>query len=550
MTLTRKLVLQSSVLQCLLCLAVLFGTLSTQVLAQQQAPPTDPTGVSVASVIVDGNKLFRVRGMPSYPATRRAAEIRQRIINLANDESFDTAKLIISIDEPIRTTVLAGDLELFNIFEEDAALENIKPELLAHVYRDLVAEAIVDYRADRSTVKLVNNSLVALAVTALFAILLWAFSRLIRWLVAWTERDVRRVGQDLANKAFGLFHASQFWTFVAGFLRLIRTIVYLALIYFYLNAVLGLFPWTRPVARTLIRFIINPLESLWLGFISALPNLIFLGILWIVTSYLLKFLRAIFRAIEHKRIQLEGFESEWATPTYKIVRFLVIAFAVVIAYPYIPGSDSLAFKGVSVFVGVLLSLGSSSYIANLLAGLSMTYRGTFREGDRIRVGETVGVVEEIKVMITRVRTPKNEIVIIPNSKILNTDVTNYSQLAKTRGLLLHTTVSIGYDTPWRQVEAMLIEAARNTSGVNQEPQPFVLQTSLSDFAADYQVNAYCSDVSNLPQIYSDLHANIQDVFNEYGVQIMSPAYVADPESAKVVPPEHWHTEPASPTGRM
>jgi small-conductance mechanosensitive channel len=459
--------------------------------------------------------------MPSYPATRRAATIRQRIIDLANDESFDTAQLTISNVEPIRTTVLADGRELFNIFEEDAALENISRELLAHVYRDQVVEAIEDYRADRSTVKLVNNSLVALAVTALFAALLWAFSRLIRWLVEWTERDVRRVGQDLADKAFGLFHASQFWAFIAGLLRLIRTIVYLALVYFYLNAVLGLFPWTRPVARTLIRFIINPLESLWLGFIAALPNLIFLGILWIVTSYLLKFLRVIFRAIEHERIQLDGFESEWATPTYKIVRFLVIAFAVVVAYPYIPGSDSLAFKGVSVFVGVLLSLGSSSYIANLLAGLSMTYRGTFREGDRIRVGETVGIVEEIKVMITRVRTPKNEIVIIPNSKILNTDVINYSQLAKTRGLLLHTTVSIGYDVPWRQVEAMLIEAARNTQGVNQEPQPFVLQ------------------------IYSDLHANIQDVFNEYGVQIMSPAYVADPESAKVVPPERWHAKPAS-----
>jgi len=549
MTLARKLISQSSVLKSLLCLAVLFATLSSQVLAQQQAPPPDPTGVSVAPVIIDGNKLFRVRGLPSYPATRRAATIRQRIIDLANDESFDTTQLTISNDEPIRTTVLVGDQELFNIFDEDAALENISRELLAHVYRDLVAEAIEDYRADRSTVKLLNNSLLALAATALFAALLWAFSKLIRWLVKWTERDVRRVGQDLANKAFHLFHASQFWALVAGLLRLMRTIVYLALIYFYLNVVLGLFPWTRPIARTLIRFIINPLESLWLGFIAALPNLIFLAILWIVTSYLLKFLRVIFRAIEQQRIQLEGFEPEWSIPTYKIVRFLVIAFAVVVAYPYIPGSDSLAFKGVSVFVGVLLSLGSSSFIANLLAGLSMTYRGTFREGDRIRVGETVGIVEELKVMITRVRTPKNEIVIIPNSKILNTDVINYSQLAKTRGLLLHTTVSIGYDAPWRQVEAMLIKAAQSTQGVNQEPRPFVLQTSLSDFAADYQVNAYCSDVSNLPQIYSDLHANIQDVFNEYGVQIMSPAYVADPESAKVVSPERWHTAPASPPER-
>ena len=550
MTLVKKLYLQSSFFKSLFCLAVLIVTLSSQVLAQQQVPPPDPTGVSVAPVIIDGNKLFRVRGMPSYPATRRATTIRQRIIELANDESFDTAQLVISDDDPNRTTVLSGDQELFNIFDEDAALENISRELLAHVYRDLVAEAIEDYRADRSTVKLLNNSLLALAVTALFAALLWAFSKLIRWLVKWAERDARRVGQDLANKTFHLFHASQFWALVAGLLRLTRTIVYLVLAYFYLNAVLGLFPWTRPIARTLIRFIINPLESLWLGFIAALPNLIFLAILWIVTSYLLKFLRVIFRAIEQQRIQLEGFESEWAVPTYKIVRFLVIAFAVVVAYPYIPGSDSLAFKGVSVFVGVLLSLGSSSFIANLLAGLSMTYRGTFREGDRVKVGETVGIVEELKVMITRVRTPKNEIVIIPNSKILNTDVINYSQLAKTRGLLLHTTVSIGYDAPWRQVEAMLIEAARSTKGLNQEPQPFVLQTALGDFAADYQVNAYCNDVSNLQQIYSDLHANIQDIFNEYGVQIMSPAYVADPESAKVVPPEHWHTEPASKPERL
>jgi len=313
MILVRRQKLKCRIRKYLLCLAVLFATLSSQVLAEQQAPPPDPTGVSVAPVIIDGNKLFRVRGMASYPATRRAATIRQRIIDLANDESFDTAELTISNDEPMRTTVMAGDQELFNIFDEDAALENIKRELLAHVYRDLVAEVIEVYRADRSTEKLVNSSVIALAVTALFAAALWAFSKLIRWLVKWAERDARRVGQDLANKTFHLFHASQFWALVAGLLRLMRTIVYLVLVYFYLNSVLGLFPWTRPVARTLIRFIINPLESLWLGFVAALPNLIFLGILWIVTSYLLKFLRVIFRAMEQKRIQLEGFEPEWAT---------------------------------------------------------------------------------------------------------------------------------------------------------------------------------------------------------------------------------------------
>ena len=544
MTLAKKVLIQRNIHQPLLCLTVLFGIFSASVLAEQQAPPPELTSGTVAPVIVDGNKLFRVRGISSYPATKRAAEIRQRIIALANDKSFSTAQLTVTNEETSRSIVMAGSQELFNVFDEDAALENSKREVLATIYRDIVADAITAYRADRSTERLVNNSLLAVAATVLFAILLWASSRLLKWLVEWAERNVHRVGRDLASKTFYIFHASQLWTLVAGLLRLLRTVTYLALIYFYLNAVLGLYPWTRPIARTLIRFIINPLESLWLGFVAALPNLIFLIILWLVMGFLLKLTRAIFRAIERGRIRMEGFESEWAMPTYKIVRILLIAFALVIAYPYIPGSDSLAFKGVSVFIGVLLSLGSSSYIANLLAGLSMTYRGTFREGDRIQVGDTIGVVDELKVMTTRIRTPKNEMVIIPNSKILTTDVTNYSQLAKTEGLLLHSSVGIGYDAPWRQVEAMLVEAAGRTEGIEKEPRPFVLQTSLGDFAAHYQINAYCHDVSNLPRVYSDLHANIQDVFNENGVQIMSPAYVADPEAAKIVPPDRWYAEPA------
>ena len=527
----------------LFSLWILSGLVGTSAFAQQP-PAAEPAGSSTAPVIIDGRKLFRVRGISSYPATRRASEVRQRIIDLAKDESFDPALLAVSNEDPVRSVILAGELELLNVFDEDALLENVQRELLVVVYRDVVEEAILQYRSDRSVNRLINNSLLAMAATAAFALLLWANGRLFRWLVKWSERDVRRSVQDLATKTYYLFHPRQLWAILAGLLRFLRLVAYLVLVYSYLNIVLGLYPWTRPVARMLFRFIVDPLESLWLGFIASIPDLIFLIIFWIVTTYLLKFLRAFFIAIERERIRLESFEAEWAMPTYKIVRFLVIAFAVVVAYPYIPGSGSLAFKGVTVFVGILLSLGSSSLIANLLAGLSMTYRGAFRVGDRIKVGETVGVVEELKVMITRVRTPKNEIVIIPNSNILNTDVVNYSQLAKTEGLLLHTSVGIGYDTPWRQVEGMLIEAANRTKGLNTEPQPFALQTSMGDFSVQYQINAYCNDVSDLQRIYSELHANIQDVFNEYGVQIMSPAYIADPEKPKLVPPDQWHLDPA------
>jgi small-conductance mechanosensitive channel len=309
--------------------------------------------------------------------------------------------------------------------------------------------------------------------------------------------------------------------------------------------VLSLFPWSRPAAKVLFKLVLNPLNSLWKGFLAALPDLMFLLVLWFVVRYLIKIVRAFFTGVGSGRIRLESFEADWAEPTYKIVRVVIIAFALVIAYPYIPGSDSAAFKGVSVFVGVILSLGSSSFIGNMIAGLSMTYRGAFKVGDRIKIGEVVGTVEDVKLMVTRVLTPKNERVIIPNSNILATDVVNYSQMAREVGLVLHSTVGIGYDTPWRQVEAMLVEAAARTDGLLDEPPPFVLQKSLGDFAVNYEINAYCNEANRIPALYSALHANIQDVFNENGVQIMSPAYESDPETPKVVPPEQWYAAPAT-----
>ncbi len=242
---------------------------------------------------------------------------------------------------------------------------------------------------------------------------------------------------------------------------------------------------------------------------------------------------------------MQNFDPDWAMPTHKIVRFMIIAFSIVIAYPYIPGSDSMAFKGVSVFIGVIFSLGSSSFIANVMAGLAMTYRGAFKEGDRVRIDDVFGRVEEIKLMTTRIQTIKNESVLIPNSNILNTNVTNYSVMAKKPGLLLHSTVGIGYDTPWRQVEAMLLLAAERTEGLQKEPAPFVLQTLMGDFAVNYEINAYCTEVNRMLAIKSDLHRNIQDVFNEYGVQIMSPAYESDPQTLKIVPPKDWYAAPAS-----
>jgi small-conductance mechanosensitive channel len=309
---------------------------------------------------------------------------------------------------------------------------------------------------------------------------------------------------------------------IGGGIKLIKVALILVVSYVYLQTVLALFPWTRWFASNLLNQIINPLTSIGAAIVDYLPKLLFLVILILITRYILKLTRVFFDAIATKRLTLSNFEVEWAWPTYRIVRFIVVAFAVVVAYPYIPGSDSAAFKGVSLFLGVLFSLGSTSVIANVIAGYTMTYRRAFGVGDWIKIDGVMGEATKIRLLVTHFRTFKNEEVIVPNAKILSTELTNFSSMARDGELILHTTVGIGYEVPWRQVEAMLLMAAAHTPGLRADRQAFVEQKSLGDFAVNYELNVHRDNVSLMPNIYSKLHRAIQDVFNEYGVQIMTP----------------------------
>ena len=225
---------------------------------------------------------------------------------------------------------------------------------------------------------------------------------------------------------------------------------------------LGAFPATRHLANQLFALVVGPLSTMGRSAVAQLPNLVFLAVLVVVFRAVLRLLRVVFDALERGAITFGGFEAEWAQPTYKIVRFAVIAFGVVVAYPYLPGSDSAAFKGVSLFVGVLISLGSSSAISNLIAGYLLIYRRAFKVGDLVKIGDVIGDVTESRIQVTRLQSLKNEEIVIPNSQILGGQVINYSALARKQGLILHTDVGIGYETPWRQVEAMLLEAADRT----------------------------------------------------------------------------------------
>jgi len=411
-----------------------------------------------------------------------------------------------------------------------------------------VGRALTEYRQAR-TPEAVREAWVVSAtgtVTLVLGLLLvfWLWRRL----HAVLERRLRQRVQSLEAKAYRLVDAQRIWSGVRGLVNLTQVATMLALVYVYLHVVLARFPSTRGIAARLGDYAIGPLQTMGAAFLRYIPNLIFLVILFVVVRALMRLTKLFFESIEHGAITFESFEPSWAAPTYRLVRLGILAFAVVVAYPFLPGSGTAAFQGVSLFLGLMLSLGSGSAVSNVVAGYALTYRRAFRVGDVIRIGDKIGRVMATRLQVTHLRTAKNEELIVPNATILNSEVVNYS--TRTRGeedgLILHTTVGIGYDTPWRQVEAMLLLAASRTEGVLTEPPPFVNQVSLGDFAVTYELNAYTRTPEKMPALYTALHRHILDVFNEHGVAIMTPAYEGDPEQPKLVPKDQWYAAPASP----
>jgi small-conductance mechanosensitive channel len=496
-----------------------------------------------APVVVDGAVLFRVRGTSVFPADKRAAAIASRIGALAADRKVP-ADAMRSVEVEIGSAIEAGGHRVMIVTDADARYESVARKTLTEALVRTISGAVADYRQARSREALLRTAgysgVATLVLAALVALVVW----LSRRAQAALEATYRQRVQSVGIQSFQIVRAEQIWVALRRALVGARTLVVLVLAFAYLQYVLGLLPWTRGASSRLLQYFLDPLATMAWGIVSALPDVIFLVILFLVTRYLLKVVHLFFAAVGRGEVALAGFEQEWADPTYKLLRVAIVALALVVAYPYIPGSGSEAFKGISIFIGIVFSLGSSSTIANIIAGYTMTYRRAFRVGDRVKIGDAVGDVTEMRLQVTHLRTIKNEEVIIPNSSILTNEVVNYSSLARRLGLILHTSVGIGYETPWRQVEAMLLIAAGRTPEIMTDPKPFVRQLALGDFAVTYEVNVYCGNPQAIGRIYTALHQNILDVFNEHGIQIMTPAYEGDPESPKVVPKEQWFAAPA------
>ena len=492
-------------------------------------------------VNLDGYNLFTVRGNSSTSAQDRAKVISDRIELIAINHALSPESIVVKPNPSDYDEILLNDVIILRVFDSDASKEGISRSTFSFGARVRIIKAIYVYRYERSYDAILKNLIYSAGAIAICFILLFIIRFIMKKISLLIENRLKTKFESLETKSFQLIRSNQILVTISGLTKSLKFFIMVAVIFITSQYILGLFPWTRFISVTLVQIFIKPFGEFGLALLNFIPSLAFLIVIFFITKYVLKLLKLLFLGLKQGSISITGFDPDWAVTTYKLVRILIIAFAVIVAYPYIPGSDSEAFKGVSLFLGVLISLGSSSVIGNLIAGYTMTYRKTFKVGDVVQIDNNAGQVSEIKLFVTRLLTAKNEEIIIPNSIILSTQVINYSTLANDKGLILHTTVGIGYETPWRQVEGMLLLAADRTAEILKDPKPFVLQKSLGDFAVNYELNAYTGKPIERLKTYTALHQNILDVFNENNVQIMTPAYEGDPEQPKVVPKKDWFT---------
>ena len=488
-------------------------------------------------VVVEGDTLyylFAKRGghTPQQRAEMNAAAITElgKRFNLQPDSVYLESSEIV-------TDLMYGNKVLSSFTDQDGLWEGCSRDQLAVAKRKVIVDKLKVMKDEHSLWQLGKRILYFILVIIgqylLFKLTTWLFNKLKVRIQRLKDTKLKPISiQD-----YELLDTQKQVNLLVFLANLLRYAVMLLQLVLTVPLLFSIFPQTKDLAYKLFSYIWDPIKSIFLGIVEYIPNLFTIFVIWLAVKYLVRLVRYLASEIQSERLKIGGFYADWAMPTFHIVRFLLYAFMIAMIYPYLPGSKSGVFQGISVFVGLIVSLGSSTVIGNIIAGLVITYMRPFKLGDRIKLNDTTGNVIEKTPLVTRIRTPKNEVVTIPNSFIMSSHTVNFSQSARDYGLIIHSEVSVGYDIPWRKTHQLLVEAALNTPGVVDDPRPFVLETSLQDYYPVYQVNAYIKDANQLAQVYSDLHQNIQDRFNEEGIEIMSPHYIATRDGSETTIPK-------------
>lgn len=502
-----------------------------------QAPASPFVGAPV--VIADETLFLLYDKIGPFTQQERARAIAQRVTQLVKDP-FGRSYPVTAVDHETTSEILYGDVVVMTVTNRDAQPTGMARFETAQAYAQKIQAALAKRREEGTIRTLLIDAGLVLLYTAILAGLLLLFHNVFPKIYAKIEGWRGTLIRPIRIQRVELLTAARITVGLIGIAKALRIGIVLVLLYLYFTTVLGIFPWTRSISSGLIEVVLTTLRVIGDAFATYIPNIVSIAVIIVVTRYILKVISLVFVGIGRGAIRFAGFYQEWAEPTYRIVRFLVIVFAAIAIFPYIPGSQSEGFRGISVFLGLLISLGSAAAIGNVIAGVVLTYMRPFRVGDRVKIADTFGDVTEKTLLVTRVRTIKNVDITIPNALVLSSHIINFSSVSlKTQPLILHTSVTIGYDAPWRQVHELLIAAARATSAILEAPQPFVLQTSLNDFYVTYEINAYTHEPNRMAAIYAELHQNIQDKFNEAGVEIMSSHYMQLRDGNKTTTPDQY-----------
>ena len=529
-------------------LLLLLGSLLQAAWGADTAAPANPpvtVSRSEAELRLFNRTVFVFRGpLSGYSAEDRAQRAKTRIIERlelggANQLGLqpDTQGLLLQIDGATAFIITPADLDS----SQDDSLQALGARTQATLHT-----VLQESRESRDMRAMLRASLWALGATALALALAWAAARIRQRAAQGLQHMLARHANATHIAGLPLLHPERAVALGRALLNAAYQLLRFVLAYNWLSFVLSCFPYTRAWGEVLIQSLLSLVGSVGNAMLQAIPGLATALLIFFLARGFNRLLAGLFERVQSGQISLTWLDADMVVPTRRIGTALVWLFALAMAYPYLPGAQTEAFKGLSVLAGLMLSLGSSSLVGQAASGLILTYGRVFRKGEYVRVAEHEGTVTEMGMFATRIRTGLGEELTIANSKILESTTRNYSRAVKGAGFVLDTKVTIGYDTAWRQVHAMLIEAARRTDSVLADPPPQVFQTALSDWYPQYRLVCQATATQPRPRamVLSQLHANIQDVFNEYGVQIMSPQYFEDPAEAKIVPPARWYPAPA------
>ncbi|UVD80143.1 mechanosensitive ion channel family protein [Myroides albus] len=513
--------------------------------AQRQAVDTihtDSYTMEYTPVISYGDTLFNVYGnIGSFTSKQRARSIEQKIDILADNYLFqgDSIKLV---DTGTYLNLVYKKEVIMSVDTLQAAQEHKSKLEAAEFYKAKIVSSV--------EMKLHNTSwqqiLMQVAGAILIVVIEYFILKGIRYVYRRSRVAIWRQRGKKIKGLFGIIDDQRAMLTTMSIAKAVKILIVLIFLYFGLLAVFKLFPYTKHLSDQLLDYVLSPLSVAGKSVISYMPKLFTILVIVVIFRYIQKFVRSLADKIAHNKITIKGFYPDWAFPTYNLVSGLLFIFMFILIFPYLPNSDSQIFQGVSVFAGIMLSLGSTSVIGNLVAGLVITYMRPFKLGDRIKLGEFTGDVLEKTALVTRIKTPKNEVITIPNSNIMTAQTVNYSQSAKEHGLILYLTIGAGYHVPWQKVHEMLYEVANRTENVLKRQKPFILQDQFRDFYVDYQLNVYIREAKLSAKVYSDLRQHAQDVFAENNIEMVAPHYsfnrIVDGEDS-TVPPKYVKEQP-------